>query len=35
MVATGNPERLWAIDRGRIAVVGTPATRTPPPGPGR
>lgn len=35
MVATGTPERLWAIERGRIGIVGAPAARTPPPGPGR
>jgi hypothetical protein len=33
LVATGNPDRLWTISRGRIGLVG--ASRTPPPGPGR
>ena len=35
LVATGEPERLWTISRGRIGVVGASPTRTPPPGPGR
>lgn len=38
LVATGNPDRLWTISRGRIGIVGAAATtgaRTPPPGPGR
>ena len=34
LVATGNPDRLWTISRGRIGIVGgTP--QVPPPGPGR
>ena len=33
LVATGNPDRLWTIARGRIGLVG--AAQTPPPGPGR
>jgi hypothetical protein len=33
LVATGNPERLWTVARGRIGLVG--AAQTPPPGPGR
>jgi hypothetical protein len=33
LVATGEPDRLWTITRGRIGLVG--ATQTPPPGPGR
>jgi len=35
LVATGEPERLWTVSRGRIGLVGAAATRTPPPGPGR
>jgi hypothetical protein len=35
LVATGNPDRLWTISRGRIGIVGAAATRTPPSGPGR
>jgi hypothetical protein len=35
LVATGEPERLWTISRGRIGIVGAAPTRTPPPGPGR
>ncbi|HEX8192028.1 MAG TPA: hypothetical protein VF552_03945 [Allosphingosinicella sp.] len=35
LVATGEPERLWTISRGRIGLVGAAAARTPPPGPGR
>jgi hypothetical protein len=35
LVATGEPERVWTISRGRIGMVGSSAIRTPPPGPGR
>lgn len=35
LVATGEPERLWTVSRGRIGVLPASATRTPPPGPGR
>jgi hypothetical protein len=35
LVATGDPERLWSISRGRIGIVGATTGRTPPPGPGR
>jgi hypothetical protein len=35
LVATGEPERLWTVSRGRIGMVGATAVRTPPPGPGR
>ncbi|HEX8642356.1 MAG TPA: hypothetical protein VF702_00410 [Allosphingosinicella sp.] len=35
LVATGSPERVWSISRGRIGIVGASASRPPPPGPGR
>ncbi|HZF95481.1 MAG TPA: hypothetical protein VEZ20_11495, partial [Allosphingosinicella sp.] len=35
LVATGEPERLWTVSRGRIGMVGAATVRTPPPGPGR
>jgi len=37
LVATGDPERVWAIGRGRIGLVGLDQARNevPPPGPGR
>jgi hypothetical protein len=35
LVATGEPERLWTVSRGRIGMVGATTVRTPPPGPGR
>jgi len=33
LVATGNPDRLWTVSRGRIGLVG--AAQVPPSGPGR